>query len=75
MTKGDIQMFIFFKCNKDIYKFLKNWGKRRNKSASQIAQIILYSTIIEHLKEEKENKQNNNNDNSIHGNSWKWQEP
>lgn len=68
-----MQMFIFFKCNKDIYKFLKEWGKRRNKSASQIAQIILYSTIIEHLKEEKENKQNNNNDNFIHGNSWKWE--
>ncbi len=66
-------MFIFFKCNKDIYKFLKEWGKRRNKSASQIAQIILYSTIIEHLKEEKENKQNNNNDNFIYGNSWKWE--
>lgn len=49
-------MFIFFKCNKDIYKFLKEWGKRRNKSASHIAQIILYSTIIEHLKEEKEKK-------------------
>ena len=66
-------MLIFFKCNKDIYKFLKEWGKRRNKSASQIAQIILYSTIIEHLKEEKENKQNNKNDNFIHGNSWKWE--
>ena len=66
-------MFIFFNCNKDIYKFLKEWGKRRNKSASQIAQIILYSTIIEHLKEEKENKQNNKNDNFIHGNSWKWE--
>lgn len=68
-----MQMFIFFKCNKDIYKFLKEWGKRRNKSASQIAQIILYSTIIEHLKEEKENNQNNNNDNFIYGNSWKWE--
>ena len=68
-------MFIFFKCNKDIYKFLKEWGKRRNKSVSQIAQIILYSTIIEHLKEDKENKQNNNNDNFIYRNSWKWQEP
>ena len=68
-------MFIFFKCNKDIYKFLKEWGKRRNKSASEIAQIILYSTIIEHLKEEKENNQNNNNDNFIYRNSRKWQEP
>ena len=71
-----MQMFIFFKCNKDIYKFLKEWGKRRNKSASQIAQIILYSTIIEHLKEEKDKKQNNNNnDNFIYRNARKWQEP
>lgn len=68
-------MFIFFKCNKDIYKFLNEWGKRRNKNASQIAQIILYSTIIEHLKEEKENKQNNNNDNFIYRNAREWQEP